>query len=84
MEHGAPREDAYKWVQAHAMAAWETESSFRERIAADPNIGKFLDEKGLARTFDLRRQLRAVDAIFRRVFEGQPSPVESTPEEASC
>ncbi|MGB7022694.1 MAG: adenylosuccinate lyase, partial [Candidatus Acidiferrales bacterium] len=34
VEHGAPREDAYKWVQAHAMAAWESESSFRDRIAA--------------------------------------------------
>jgi len=68
VEHGAPREDAYKWVQAHAMAAWQLETSFQDRIVADPNIRKFLDEKALARTFDLQRQLRAVDAIFRRVF----------------
>jgi adenylosuccinate lyase len=68
VEHGAPREDAYKWVQAHAMAAWESETSFKDRIAADANIRKFLDEKALAHTFDLQRQLRAVDAIFRRVF----------------
>jgi adenylosuccinate lyase len=68
VEHGAPREDAYKWVQGHAMAAWEAESSFRDRVAGDANIRKFLDEKALAHTFDLRRQLRAVDAIFFRVF----------------
>ncbi|HJZ51362.1 MAG TPA: lyase family protein, partial [Candidatus Acidoferrales bacterium] len=68
VEHGAPREDAYKWVQAHAMAAWESESSFQERISADPNIRKHLDEKALAHAFDLHRQLRAVDAIFTRVF----------------
>ncbi len=68
VEHGAPREDAYKWVQAHAMAAWESETSFKERIAADTNIRKFMDEKALAHTFDLQRQLRAVDAIFKRVF----------------
>jgi len=68
VEHGAPREDAYKWVQAHAMAAWESETSFQERIAADPNVRNFLDEKALAHTFDLRRQLRAVDELFRRVF----------------
>ena len=68
VEHGAPREDAYKWVQGHAMAAWESESSFQDRVAADANIRKFLDEKALAHTFDLRRQLRAVDAIFFRVF----------------
>ena len=74
VEHGAPREDAYKWVQGHAMAAWESETSFKERIAADANIRKFLDEKALAHTFDLQRQLRAVDAIFQRVFGAKPPP----------
>ena len=73
VEHGAPREDAYKWVQGHAMAAWESETSFRDRVAADANIRKFLDEKALAHTFDLRRQLRAVDAIFGRVFGAKSS-----------
>jgi adenylosuccinate lyase len=68
VEHGAPREDAYKWVQAHAMAAWESETSFQDRVAADPHIRKFLHQQALAHTFDLRRQLRAVDAIFLRVF----------------
>ncbi|HTU34794.1 MAG TPA: adenylosuccinate lyase [Candidatus Acidoferrum sp.] len=81
VEHGAPREDAYKWVQGHAMAAWESESSFQERVSADPNIRKFLDEKALAHTFDLRRQLRAVEAIFARVFgkhAGSPSDAKSS------
>jgi adenylosuccinate lyase len=68
VEHGAPREDAYKWVQAHAMAAWESESSFQERVSSDANIRKFLDDKALTHAFDLHRQLRAVDAIFTRVF----------------
>ena len=27
IEAGAPREDAYKWVQEHAMAAWETDTN---------------------------------------------------------
>jgi adenylosuccinate lyase len=73
VEHGAPREDAYKWVQGHAMSAWESETSFRDRIAADANIRKFLDEEALAHTFDLKRQVRAVDAIFRRVFGAKSS-----------
>jgi adenylosuccinate lyase len=77
VEHGAPREDAYKWVQAHAMFAWENETSFAERIASDPNIRKFLDERALAHTFDLQRQLRAVDAIFMRVF-GRSSAAASS------
>jgi adenylosuccinate lyase len=73
VEHGAPREDAYKWVQGHALSAWESETSFRDRIAGDANIRKFLDEKALAHTFDLKRQLRAVDSIFRRVFGAKSS-----------
>jgi adenylosuccinate lyase len=68
VEHGAPREDAYKWVQGHALAAWESETSFRDRVAGDTNVRKFMDDQALAHTFDLHRQLRAVDAIFRRVF----------------
>jgi adenylosuccinate lyase len=77
VEHGASREDAYKWVQSHAMAAWQEESSFQDRVAADPNIRKFLDEKALAHTFDLHRQLRAVDAIFARVFGRHAPSTES-------
>jgi adenylosuccinate lyase len=73
VEHGAPREDSYKWVQGHAMSAWESETSFKDRVAADPNIRKFLDEKALAHTFNLQRQLRAVDAIFGRVFGAKSS-----------
>ena len=73
VENGAAREDAYKWVQAHAMAAWESESSFRERVASDPHITKFLDAKKLEHTFDLQRQLKSVDAIFARIFTKKSS-----------
>jgi adenylosuccinate lyase len=68
IEAGAPREDAYKWVQEHAMAAWETETNFRQRVVGDPRIKIFLDRTGLENTFDLNRHLRYVDAIFDRVF----------------
>jgi adenylosuccinate lyase len=68
VEKGMPRDDAYKAVQENAMAAWETDSNFRERIAGDARITKFLDAKALAHAFDLQRQLRYVDAIFARVF----------------
>jgi adenylosuccinate lyase len=68
VEAGAPRDAAYQWVQENAMAAWESDSSFRERVARDARITKFLDAASLARAFDLQRQLHAVDAIFRRVF----------------
>jgi adenylosuccinate lyase len=68
VEAGASRDEAYKWVQEHAMAAWEGGATFRERVAADPRITKYLDAKGIARAFDMKRQLHAVDDIFARVF----------------
>jgi adenylosuccinate lyase len=68
VEKGMSREEAYKCVQEHAVAAWQTETSFRERVAADPRVTQFLDAVALARTFDLQRQLVYVDVLFRRVF----------------
>ena len=68
VEKGAMREEAYQWVQEQAMAAWESETSFRERVERDPRITRFLDKAALELTFDLKRQLRYVDAIFARVF----------------
>jgi adenylosuccinate lyase len=79
VEHGAPREDAYKWVQGHAMVAWEEETSFRERVVADANIRKYLNAAALERTFDLHRQLRYVDAIFTRVFGAKSSAAKTSP-----
>jgi adenylosuccinate lyase len=68
VEHGATREDAYAWVQEHAMAAWDAEDDFRARVAADPRISRVLDAAALVHAFDLQRQLRHVGAIFARVF----------------
>src|SRR5947209_15571346 len=73
VEGGMPRDDAYKAVQENAMAAWETDTSFRERVANDSRIAIFLDAKALEHVFDLQRQLRYVDAIFARVFAEKPS-----------
>src|SRR6266436_4751935 len=73
VEKGMPRDDAYKAVQENAMAAWETDSSFRDRVANDSRITRFLDAKALEHTFDLQRQLRYVDAIFARVFSEKPN-----------
>jgi adenylosuccinate lyase len=68
VELGATREEAYKWVQAHAMDAWENDKDFRALVSADPRITKFLDAAALERSFDLSRQLCYVDALFARVF----------------
>jgi adenylosuccinate lyase len=77
VEKGMPRDEAYKAVQENAMAAWEADSSFRERVAADARIARYLDAKALGHTFDLKRQLRYVDAIFDRVFGAHPAGEKS-------
>jgi adenylosuccinate lyase len=73
VEKGMPRDEAYKTVQENAMTAWETDSSFRERVGEDPRVTKYLDAKALEHTFDLQRHLRYVDAIFARVFSKKSS-----------
>jgi adenylosuccinate lyase len=65
---GMTREHAYKVVQSHAMASWESGGDFRAAIESDPEIGKYLNSEEIARAFGLERQLRHVDAIFGRVF----------------
>jgi adenylosuccinate lyase len=78
IEKGMPRDEAYQAVQESAMAAWESDSSFRDRVTNDPRITKYLDAAALAHTFDLQRQLRYVDALFDRVFGAHPAGEEST------
>jgi adenylosuccinate lyase len=77
VEKGMPRDDAYKAVQENAMVAWEADSNFRERVADDARITKYLDARALAHTFDLQRQLRYVDAVFDRVFGAHPAGEKS-------
>jgi adenylosuccinate lyase len=73
VEKGMPRDEAYKAVQENAMAAWEAEDTFRERVAKDSRVTKYLTPKDLEQTFDLQRQLRNVDRIFDRVFGAHPA-----------
>src|SRR6266566_8133341 len=40
VEKGMPRDDAYKAVQENAMAAWESDTSFRDRVSKDERIAK--------------------------------------------
>jgi adenylosuccinate lyase len=55
-------------VQRNAMKAWENGDDFRKLVAADPDISRSLTAAEQAAAFDLKRQLRHVDAIFARVF----------------
>jgi adenylosuccinate lyase len=73
------REDAYRIVQRHAMKAWQEGANFRALIEADPEIASRVSRQQIERAFDLKRQLRNVDKIFARVFEGKPKPEVKKP-----
>jgi len=65
---GMRREDAYRIVQAHAMAAWASEGDFRQRVHEDPEIRRVMTEAEIGEVFRLDRYLGHVDAVFVRVF----------------
>jgi adenylosuccinate lyase len=73
VEAGVLREDAYRIVQRNAMQAWREEKNFRELVSSDPEITSRVQKKTLERAFDLSRQLRNVDRIFKRVFPKRKS-----------
>jgi adenylosuccinate lyase len=70
---GLRREDAYRIVQGHAMAAWAEEGDFRARVSADPEVQAVLKPAEIDEVFRLERYLVHVDAVFARVF-GDPAP----------
>ena len=65
---GMSREDAYRLVQKHAMAAWHGEGRFASLLKADPEIGRYLTGEAIDASFDTAYHLKHVDTIFRRVF----------------
>ncbi len=66
-ETGLPRQRAYEIVQRNAMRAWSDRTSFRDLLAADPEVTARLAPAALAECFDPAWYLRNVDAIYRRL-----------------
>ena len=62
------RQAAYALVQRSAMRVWDEGADFQEALAADPEVAAYLPPAVLAECFDLKRELRHVDDVFRRVF----------------
>ena len=66
--HGLTRQDAYRMVQAHAMATWDEGGHLYDRLTADEKIVKVLSPDELTACFDLRTHLGQVGRIFERVL----------------
>lgn len=67
VENGIDRQRAYKIVQRHAMESWDGGGSFREALAADPEVAAAVSRAALDALFDPTDQLQHVDAIFARL-----------------
>jgi adenylosuccinate lyase len=61
---GLPRDDAYRFVQRHAMRAWDEGLDFRELVRADAEITGRVD---LREVFDLAAFTRHADVVFARL-----------------
>ena len=66
--HGISREEAYAWVQRCAMRAHDDGLDFKTLLLDDPDVTGVLARDEIDKVFDLKVQLRHVDAIFARVF----------------
>lgn len=67
VDSGMDRQEAYKFVQRHALAAWDGGPPFRAALEMDPITRERLSPGQLDDLFDPAQQLHEVDAIFRRL-----------------
>ena len=70
---GISREAAYRIVQRNAMATWEklgtpAGRSFRDNLAADPEVAGRVPAAELDAAMDASTHLRHVETVFARVF----------------
>jgi adenylosuccinate lyase len=73
VDAGLAREDAYRIVQRAAAEAWDEGASFRDAIAADPEVTALLDAAALDALFDPARFLANLGGVFDRL---EKLPVE--------
>ena len=67
IEAGLPRDESYRIVQRAAAAAWDEDASFRDTIAADPEVTSRVDAASLAALFDPQRFLINLGPLFERL-----------------
>ena len=66
VDKGAFRDNAYRWVQRHAMARWLEGKDFLAGLKSDENIKKYLTDEEIEACFDPHAMLKHVDTIMGR------------------
>jgi adenylosuccinate lyase len=70
---GVSREQAYEWVQRNAMRSHHEARDFKQLLLDDADVARVLGPAEIEEAFDLKTQLRHVDAVFGRVFVAAPA-----------
>ena len=68
-QRGVSREQAYEWVQRNALRSYDEQKDFKQLLLADKDVMGVLDSKTVDDAFNLKVQLKNVDAIVDRVFK---------------
>ena len=75
VQKGIAREEAYRWVQRNAHAAWNVEgASFLENLKQDSDVIQTLSEEEIAACFDEADYIKEIDGVFRRFELALVSP----------
>jgi adenylosuccinate lyase len=75
---GMAREQAYRLVQALALASDEEEGDFRTAVAESPEVMAHLDPTELDACFELAPYLAEVDESFRRLGLLEPASLQAS------
>jgi adenylosuccinate lyase len=75
---GMGRDEAYRLVQGHAMAAWRGAGRFADRLKSDPEVTRLIPAGKIDELFDLAYHLKHVETIFRRVFGEDTTSLKSS------
>ncbi len=65
VRRGVARDQAYRWVQRHALAGGD----LRARLREDADVSRHLPPSELDSLFDMRHHLRHISALFSRALE---------------
>lgn len=68
---GAPREEAYRWVQRASHRALDEGGKWIDLLFEEAEVGEFLSRSEVAALLSEKRILRAADAIYRDVLRGR-------------
>jgi len=68
VKKGLSRENAYRVVQKSALQAWDESKDFKNVIAKDSAVKKYLSKKEIEQSCNMKNYLKHIDDIFLRVF----------------